>query len=311
MEYTRLGTTELRISRLALGCEPQGGADWGEVDLEQAKQAVRHAWDRGITTFDVADVYGLGRAEETLARALGDARHDAVIISKGGVAWQEAAGGARARTYRDGSPARMVAALEDSLRRMKLECLPVYLIHWPDGKTPIEETVQALDACRRAGKFRHLGLSNFTPSEIRRAQAVAPIAVVEAPYNLIDRQAEAELLPAMQEVGVGVMAYGPLAQGLLAGKYGPETTFPANDRRHRLPHFREDAWPANLRLLKRMAETARAHGKTLPEVALRWVLDHPAVSCVIAGAKSPVQVDGNLGALGWWLSEREREFLSG
>jgi len=121
MEYTRLGRTELQISRLAMGCEPLGGTDWGDFDPNLAIQAVRHAWDCGITVFDVADVYGLGLAEKVLATALGSARYDAVIISKGGVAWQQAAGDGRARTYRDSNPTRIVAALEDSLRRLKLE----------------------------------------------------------------------------------------------------------------------------------------------------------------------------------------------
>jgi len=311
MEYTRLGRTELQISRLDMSCEPLGGTDWGDFDPNLAIQAVRHAWDCGITVFDVADVYGLGLAEKVLATALGSARYDAVIISKGGVAWQQAAGDGRARTYRDSNPTRIVAALEDSLRRLKLECLPIYLVHWPDTTTPIEETMIALNACRQAGKIRHFGLSNFSYRDIRRAQAVAPVEVVELPYNLIDHKAEAELLPASWDAGLGIISYGPLAQGLLTGKYGPETTFAPNDRRHRLPHFCKDAWPKNLQLLDRMEKTAQAHGKTLAQVALRWVLDQPEINSVITGAKSPVQVEGYLGALGWQLSQAEREYLAG
>jgi len=311
MEYTCLGTTDLRISRLALGCEPLGGTDWGEVDLDEAVRAVRYAWECGITVFDVADIYGLGRAEETLARALGAARHDAVIISKGGVAWEPASGRFRARTYFDSSPARIVTALEGSLRRLHLECLPVYLVHWPDPDTPIEDTMIVLDACRRAGKIRYLGLSNFSLADIRRAQAVAPVTAIELQYNLIDRRSEAELLLAARVDGLGVMPYGPLAQGLLTGKYGPETTFAPTDRRHRLPHFGKEAWSRNMRLLGRMRTIAHVHEKTLPEIALRWVLDHPAVSCVIAGAKSPAQVDSNLGALGWRFTPSERAYLAG
>ena len=148
MEYRKLGNTDLNVSRIILGCEPLGGTDWGDFNLEDAKNAVRHALELGINTFDVADVYGLGQAEEVLAEALGQRRHDSIIITKFGVNWRTSEFQARAETFRDASPKHVRSALEASLRRLKIEYIPLYLIHWPDPNTPIEDTIEALLQCQ-------------------------------------------------------------------------------------------------------------------------------------------------------------------
>lgn len=302
MEYRLVGRSKLKISRLGLGCELLGGVDWGAVDLDSARAAVAAALDAGITYFDTADVYGLGFSERRLSEALGDSRSDVVIGSKFGIAWRTA-GNRRAVTYRDASPAHVVAALEDSLRRLRLDCIPLYFIHWPDANTPIEATMEALARCRQAGKIAEIGLSNFPAPLIRRAHAVAPVAVVQFAYNLASSASAGEALSVCRELGVAVFAHSPLAQGLLSGKYDERTAFAENDRRRRLPLFqdRELAGP----LLGRLRATAARLGKPCSVVALRWILENPAIASLIVGVRSPLQLDENLGALGWRLVEDE------
>jgi len=310
MEMTRLGSSELTVSRIGLGCEPLGGSDWGEVDLDLAMRAVAAGRGLDINLFDTADVYGLGRSEKLLSASLGRQRGHAVIVSKFGMRWKPSSGQVRARVFRDASARWVVKAVDQSLRRLKLECIPVYLVHWPDPDSPIPETIEALDRCRRAGKVLHIGVSNFSPEQIREAHRVAPLTVVEVPYNLLDRRAEIDILPLCQELGIGVIAYGALAQGLLTGKYSASHRFGTDDRRHRLNHFQETEMAENLKSIDCLREIGSRHGKSPAQVALRWVLDHPAVSCAIVGVKSPQQVKENVQAVGWKLDPEERTYLS-
>jgi len=310
MDYLRLPGTELEVSRLILGCEPLGGTDWGDFRPQEVEQAVCRAWDLGINGFDVADVYGLGEAETRLARCLGSRRREAVIITKFGVGWQAGAGLARALTFRDASPAHLRAALEGSLRRLKLDCLPLYLVHWPDPRVPVEETLAALQDCQRQGKIRYFGVSNYSGAELRRAAAAGTLAAVQGSFSLLDRRAEAEALPACRQHGLAYLAYGPLAQGLLSGKYGPCAQFPVTDRRAGSPAFRA-ARDRAAPVLSRLQAVADQIGRTPAQVALRWVLDHPGVACAIAGARTPAQAESNAQATGWTLEADRWEWLGG
>jgi aryl-alcohol dehydrogenase-like predicted oxidoreductase len=308
--YVQLPNTELTVSRLGFGAEPLGGTDWGNVDERQTAAAVEKALELGVTLFDTADVYGLGRSEEALSRALGERRHDVVIVTKFGVNWRGDGSGGRAKTSLDSSPKHVVRALENSLRRLRLDVIPLYLTHWPDPDTPLSATIAALLRCQEQGLIRYFGVSNFSPPLLEEARALAPLAALELPYNLIERDAEEALLPLCRKLGVGALTYGPLAQGLLTGKYGLKSRFGPDDRRHRLPHFQGERLQQNLRLVERLKDLAHAYGKTPAQVALRWALHHPAVSCTIAGAKTPTQVLVNAGALSFALSREDLEYLS-
>lgn len=310
MEYVRLANSDLIVSRIAFGCEPLGGTDWGSVDEREGRAAVQRALELGINFFDTADVYGLGQSERVLSEALGRRRHEIVIATKFGVNWQDNPNGGRARTFFDSSPERVVVALENSLRRLRIDCIPLYVIHWPDPKTPIAHTMDALARCREAGKVRYIGVSNFPPNMIKQAHEFVKLSCVELPYNLIDRRAERELLPCCAELGISVLAYGPLAQGLLTGKYGPDARFGPDDRRSRLPHFQGDSLKKKLRAVQVLKELAARYNRTPSQLAVRWVLDNQTVSCAIVGAKSPVQIEDNVGALGWSLSAADRERLA-
>jgi aryl-alcohol dehydrogenase-like predicted oxidoreductase len=309
MEYAKLGNTDLQVSRLGFGCEPLGGTDWGVVDQKAVMLAVRKAVDEGVNFFDTADVYGLGCSEELLSQALGDKRTRVVIASKFGVNWKSCVNGGRAETFRDSSPARVRKALEASLRRMKLDCIPLYQIHWPDPGTEIAETIETLVRCKEAGKIRYFGVSNFSPEQILEARQVHAPASAQLPYNLLDRRAEQKLLSSCWDLNIGALAYGPLAQGLLSGKYGLYTRFGQDDRRSRLFHFLPENLTRNLQVVDRLKEIGNRYRKSAVQVALRWILDNPLVTCAITGMKTPSQLDENIAALGWRLTSEDREYL--
>jgi aryl-alcohol dehydrogenase-like predicted oxidoreductase len=260
---------------------------------------VERAVELGINVFDTADVYGLGESERTLAKALGPRRHEMFIVTKGGVRWELQPGEKRARTYFDLSPAYLRAALEDSLRRLDIESIPLYLLHAPDGNVPLEQSLEAVVNLKNAGKVRAIGLSNFPFADIQRADALTEIAAVELRYNLLERAPEAELFPWCRHRGIGVLAYGPLAEGLLAGKYSEKSRFDASDRRSRLPHFQADALRKNLGLVERVKRAAAGHSKTAAQIAVNWVLSRDAVTSAVVGVKNVQQLEEMAGSVGW------------
>jgi len=310
VEYVRLENTDLVVSRIGLGCEPLGGADWGYVDERSAEAAVHKALDVGINLFDTADVYGLGLSETRLSRALGQYRHRVVIITKFGVSWKYVPGQQRASTFRDSSPTHMVTALENSLRRLRIDCIPIYCVHWPDPNTPIADTIEALQKCQRQGKIRYIGLSNFPPDLVRLAHSAQPLGAVQLQYSLLARDQEADISMCRRQIGVSVVAYGVLAQGLLTGKYRPDARFPNTDRRHRLPHFTPPALERNLAVVERLRKVGKTRCKSPAQVAIRWVLDNPDVACAVVGAKTPDQVEMNAAVAGWSLTPQEHTFLA-
>lgn len=312
MEYVKLGISDLLVSRIAFGCEQLGGVDWGPYDRESVMHAVRRAVDLGINFFDTADVYALGGSEESLAEALGGLRRDVIIATKVGVNWENNQGSRRARTFVDLRPARVKYAIEESLRRLRIEAIPLYLLHWPDAKTPLEDTLDVIERAQHEGKVRNVGVSNFSASQIREANAILRLSAVQMQYNLIDRTPESEIIPCCKELGIGMVVYGPLAQGLLSGKYSITDCFKTNDRRSRLAHFQGLAFDRHMKLIERMKDIAPSDGsRSVAQTALRWLLDKQDISSVITGAKTPRQIEDNVGSLGWHLSEREARYLEG
>lgn len=276
---------------LGLGCELLGGTDWGHVDVDQAVAAVRCAWESGVEVFDTADAYGLGLSETRLSRALGDARHDATIISKFGVRWEDSSG--RSRTWRDNSPGYLTTALERSLRRLRLERIPVYLVHWPDGQTPVEDVLAALVEQVQRGKIGAFGLSNFDSGTVL-ASATAGASVTQFPLSLVQQDRRPDVVTCATR-GISTVVYGVLAQGLLTGKYDRTTSFAANDRRHRLAHFTPDFMESHSVLLARLREVAQRLGAQCSEVALAWAI-RQGVDVALFGARSPDQVASALRA---------------
>jgi len=297
MELTRLGPDGPEISRVGFGGCPIGGHGWGRVDDRESLDAIGRALDRGVNFFDTADVYGLGHSEEVLSRGLGSQRSEVVVATKFGVAKNDCG-----ETIKDTSPRHLRRALEGSLKRLRLDCLPLYYVHWPDGVTPIEETMVELLRCRDEGKIRWIGLSNMGAEFVERALTVGPVHALQVQFSLVDREAIAELLPLAERCGVTLVTWGSLAQGLLTGKYDFHSRFEPSDRRSRYENFIGPKFERNLQVVDRLVGIAQHLKRTPAQVALRWVLDYPGVGVALFGAKRPEQVDDNLGATGWRLS---------
>jgi aryl-alcohol dehydrogenase-like predicted oxidoreductase len=304
VEAVPLGATGLRVSRLGLGCWAFGGHGWGEVRDEDSVRAVRRALDLGVNFFDTADAYGLGHSEEVLAAALGPRRKEAVIATKFGVRVE---GG---RSFKDLSPAHLRRALEGSLRRLRLDCVPLYYAHWPDGRTPVADVLAELARCRAEGKVRGVGLSNFSAEQVRQALEVGPVDALQFELSLLERRRYEELLPAVGGRPVTLVTWGSLARGLLTGKFHAASTFAATDTRGRDRHFQAAAYEQNLRAADALRPVAERNGVSRAQLALRWVLDAPGVGVALFGAKTPEQVADNCGALGWPLSAADAAELS-
>lgn len=276
-----------------MGCEALGGTDWGHVDPRLAREAVRCALDLGITVFDTADVYGLGRGEEELCLALGEDRHRVTIVTKGGLRWTIPTGGKRASTHPDASAKHLTHAIESSLRRLRIDAIPLYLIHWPDPETPLPETLAALERARSKGQIVNYGLSNFDFPSVQAASRLGGVCAIEGPLSLVSPETLLRDYSAARELDLMVLAYGPLAQGLLTGKYSVGSSFDPNDRRHRLEHFAPDAYRTYEPVLATLENVAKDISRSAAQVAIRWVMDTGVASNVIVGAKSPAQVLDN------------------
>src|SRR6516162_253379 len=224
MEYRRFGKTELKVSAIGFGCWEIGGT-YGRINESQFTRAVRSAVDNGINCFDTAEAYGMGVSERALARALGNRRRDVAIVTKFGVGYDEMP------NRRDASRGRVLASIEKSLKRLGTDHVDVYLVHWPDRATPLDETMGALDDIVRQGKARHIGVSNFRLEEIEAAMRLRPIDVVQYGWNLFDRRMQAEIFPYCRAHRIGVMAYGSLAYGMLAGTFTAGMRFEESDWR--------------------------------------------------------------------------------
>lgn len=304
MEFVELSHGGPLVSRIGFGCAAIGGHDYGAVDDERSVSAVLAAIESGVTLFDVADVYGFGHAESVLARAIrASGSSDLVIATKVGVRWDESG-----RTTRDLSPAWIRHAIDGSLRRLGVEHIDLYQLHWPDPATPIEETMGTLLELRAEGKVRHIGCCNFDDSLVEAASRVGTIVSNQLPYSVVDRSREGALRAA-SKMGVPLLAYNVLAHGLLSGKYGEGSTFQGTDLRRRTPLFQPDELSRHLPLVDTIRSVAERQGRTPAQVAIRWVLQRPGVAVALVGAKRAVQVTENVGGADWLLPMDECELL--
>lgn len=295
MEYSKLIEIDTPVSRIALGGCPLGGHGWGEVDDKNSIAAVHAALDCGINFFDTADIYGFGHSENLLARALGNKNsRNLVIATKYGVRRTSTG-----KIIKDISDVWLEEALHGSLKRLKIDCIDLYYIHWPDSKTPIEEAVEALDRYRRAGKIKAIGLSNVTPTEYIRAKNICPISAVQVQYSLVDRGEAEALLASTNLDKVPLITWGSLAQGLLTGKYDQGSVFESDDRRNRYINFSGEKFQKNLEVVNLLKRFSSTLNKTPSQIAMNWLLMQQGVGSVLFGAKSKQQVCENIGCVGW------------
>ncbi|MHB9099485.1 MAG: aldo/keto reductase [Syntrophales bacterium] len=295
-----MGHTEFIITRLGMGCWAIGGHGWGRVREEDSIRAVRCALENGVTFFDTADAYGLGKSETLLASVLGLSRTKVVIASKGGVRWNQSG-----KVWSDISPAYLRMAVENSLRRLKIDCIPLYYIHKPDEITPIQESVAALERMREDGKIGAIGVANFSAEQLLQALQVAPVVAVQARLNIFDRDASKDLLDICRKHGITLVAWGALADGLLTGKFTANIKFSDDDHRSKMPEFAGDAFLDYLKCVELLKQLATDRGRHVNQLALRWVLDFASFTCSLFGAKTDIQVMENLGADGWNLTKED------
>jgi aryl-alcohol dehydrogenase-like predicted oxidoreductase len=297
VQQRKLGNTGLSVSAIGFGCWEMGNPEYGSSNDNEMIAAVHRAIDLGVTLFDTAPNYGFGGSEEVLGRALGARRRDIILVSKVGITWDPVTHTAKF----DGRYSTIKRINEESLRRLGTDYLDLVLMHWPDPETPIEETMRALEELRTSGKARHVGVSNFSAYELGVARQYAPICANEVGYNLFDRRWEHEMFPTAHELGIGIMAYGPMAHGLLTGTMPRENAFDERDWRRQGNIFGQRLFGPNLSqnldVVDRLLTVADRIGTSLPLLALAWVLRNPAVSVALAGCRSPREIEENVRAL--------------
>ena len=296
METIKIPGDSLVASRIGLGTWAIGGWMWGGADDAQSIRKIHEAFDRGVTLFDTPPVYGFGRSEEILGRALseGGRRNRAVIATKVGLDWRGSL------PFRDASKARIMKEVEDSLRRLQTDVIDLYQVHWPDPNVPIAETATAVADLYRAGKIRAIGVSNFGPSQMDEFRSVAPLHTVQPPYNLFERAIENDVLPYAVEQAIVPIAYGSLCRGLLASRMTKDTRFSGDDLRQRDPKFTSPRFHQYLDAVQKLERFAQeSYGKHVIHLALRWVLDRAETTIALWGARRPDQLAPIDEVMGW------------
>ncbi len=295
MQTRVLGNSDLHITPLGVGAWAMGGAGWeygwGAQDDELSVRAIHRALELGVNWIDTAPAYGLGHAEEVVARAVAEWQGPRpYVFTKCGLAWDEAG-----RVFRDLRPESIRRECEASLQRLRVDVLDLYQIHWPvEELGALDAAWETLTRLREEGKVRWAGVSNFDVGQIRRAEAIAPVTSLQPPYSLVHREVEAEVLPHCRSRGIGAIVYAPMASGLLTGAMTRERAarLPEDDWRRRSADFNEPRLSRNLALVGRLRTVGTRHGRSPGEVAIAWALRNPAVTGAIVGIRSPDQADG-------------------
>jgi aryl-alcohol dehydrogenase-like predicted oxidoreductase len=298
MEFTKVAGTALTVSRIGLGTWAIGGWMWGGSDETDSIATIHAAIDHGINLIDTAPVYGLGRSEEIVGKALASSRQrDRVVIAtKAGLDWTDG------QPFRNARHERIFAEVEASLKRLRTDYIDIYQVHWPDPLVPVEECAEAMLALLQQGKIRAIGVSNFTRLQMRAFRRVSRLHTVQPPYNLFERESEEEVLPYCFWHGITTLTYGPLCRGLLSGRMRSETVFSGDDQRKSDPKFQQPRYEQYLRAAAELDRFAREnYGKRVIHLALRWVLDQTGVSAALWGARRPSQLEPLAQVTEWTL----------
>jgi aryl-alcohol dehydrogenase-like predicted oxidoreductase len=302
-ETIRCANVPTPVSRIGLGTWAIGGELWGGSDEAESIAAIQKAVDLGINLIDTAAVYGFGRSEEIVGKALaeGGRRDRAVLATKVGLEWTD-----DGKVYRNSTPARIQKEIEDSLRRLQTDRIDIYQVHWPDPLVPIEETAQALLGLQKQGKILALGVSNYSPEQMDRWRSVAPLQTTQPPYNIFEREIEKDVLPYSLKHRLVVLSYGAICRGLLSGKVTADRKFPEGDLRSWDPKFQPPRCQQYLAAVDRIADHARRrYGRSILAFAIRWILDRGDTMTALWGARSAKQLAGVEEAYGWNLGAED------
>ncbi len=302
----KLGNSDLELTPIGFGAWAIGGGNWefawGPQDDNESIAAIHRALDHGINWIDTAAIYGLGHSEEMVARALKTTSHKPLVFTKCSMRWHT-----DRSIYRSLRADSVREELENSLRRLNVETIDLYQIHWPNPEAEIEEGWEALAKLREQGKIRWIGVSNFNVEQMKRAQKIAPITSLQPPYSMLRRAIEEEILPFALANNIGVINYSPMVSGLLTGKMTAErvAAFPADDWRKRAVEFNEPRLSRNLKLVELLRQIGAPRKVEPGVVAVAWTLRHPAITAAIVGGRSAAQVDGVVPALTFRLNDEE------
>jgi aryl-alcohol dehydrogenase-like predicted oxidoreductase len=300
-EFVEIPATELKVSRVALGTWAMGGWMWGGTDRRESIATIRAALHQNINLIDTAPVYGFGVSEEIVGEALEGVRAEAVIATKSGLEWRDG------KVYRNATRERITQEVDDSLRRLRTDYIDIYQVHWPDPKVPVEETAEAMRSLYEAGKIRAIGVSNFSVAEMQRFRHVAPLHVLQPPYNLFERAIETDILPYARANHIATLGYGALCRGLLSGRMRLDSTFDGDDLRRIDPKFQPPRFAQYLDAVRQLDEFAqRRFGRRVIQLAVRWMLDQ-GISVALWGGRRPDQLEAALGVAGWSLQSSDRE----
>ena len=305
-----LGNSDLQLTPIGYGAWAIGGGNWdfgwGPQGDNDSLRTIEHALDSGINWIDTAAIYGLGHSEEIVGKALRGRAQKPYVFTKCSMRWTP-----DRKIYRSLKAGSLQEEIENSLRRLCLERIDLYQIHWPNPEDEIEEAWETLAKFQQEGKIRYMGVSNFSVEQMKRVQKIAPITSLQPPYSLLRRDIEAEILPFCREHNIGVINYSPMVSGLLTGKMSAERvrSMPDDDFRKRSPNFNEPKLSRNLALAEVLREIGKVHGVEPGVVAIAWTLRNPAITAAIVGARRPDQVDGVLPAATFRLTDAEAERL--
>jgi aryl-alcohol dehydrogenase-like predicted oxidoreductase len=296
MQFAGIPGTSLEVSRVAIGTWAIGGWMWGGSEEKESIDTLRAALDQGITLVDTAPVYGFGRSEEIVGKALtASLRSHAIIATKVGLEWRDA------NVFRNASRARITREVEDSLRRLRTDYIDIYHVHWPDPLVPMEETASAMRSLYEQGKIRAIGVSNFSVAQMDAFRRVAPLHVLQSPYNLFERGIEDEILPYCRRNNIAVLGYGALCRGLLSGRMRRDTAFSGDDLRRNDPKFQQPRFAQYLGAVQRLDLLAQyRYGRHVIHLAVRWMLDQ-GVTAALWGARHPHQLAAVAEVGGWSL----------
>jgi aryl-alcohol dehydrogenase-like predicted oxidoreductase len=297
MERFAIAGTPLTVSRVAIGTWAIGGWMWGGTDETESISTIRAALDHGVNVVDTAPVYGFGRSEEIVGKAMAEGRlRDRVVIAtKVGLEWRNG------KVFRNASRDRIMREIEDSMRRLRTDYIDVYQVHWPDPVVPIEETAAAMQTLFKQGKIRAIGVSNFSIEQMERFRNVAPLHVLQSPYNLFERGIEADLLPFCRRNNISTFGYGALCRGLLSGRMQSDTVFGGDDLRRTDPKFQQPRFAQYLLAVQRLDQLAQGRfGQHVIQLAVRWMLDQ-GITTALWGARHPGQLEPVDEVTGWRL----------
>lgn len=321
MELKRLGNSDLRVTPIAFGAWAVGGWMWGGAEEGAAVRAIRASYDHGVTTIDTAPVYGFGRSEELVGRAMeGVARDKYQIFTKYGLNWETPQGefyfdtvgndGKPLKIYKYSAPTSVIKECEDSLRRLKTDYIDLLQIHWPDSTTPIAETMSAVAKLIEQGKVRVAGVCNYNVSQVDEALKTVKLVSNQVPYSMINRAIENEIVPQAIAKGMSIIPYSPLQRGLLTGKIKPGHKFGEGDTREGNRFYRPENIEGANALLQKIKPVADAHNVSLSQLVINWTTRQPAMDCVLVGARDENQVKENVRALSFKLSDDDLQTIN-